>query len=141
MYFFLYFQPVKSRKRMAMITVSLFTLVTAISFSLGSRFLIIPTANEFQQIAEGFQEDWGFPQCIGAYTDKKGLMKIIMTTITGRCFYSIICQGVCNHKCIFWNVDNGFPGKAHDSRVLANSTTCIYIFNSKWSIPISIHYH
>lgn len=69
---------------------------------------------------------WGFPQCGGAidcthtgilcppdspadYYNRKG-------------FYSVILQGVVDHRLWFWDINVGWPGKVHDARVFGNSS-------------------
>jgi hypothetical protein len=100
--------------------------VTAICFSMKSRFIRIPNEVECMNIAKGFEERWGFPQCIGAIDGTH--IPIIAPHdnhndyYNRKCFYSIVCQGVCDYRGVFWDIDVGFPGRAHDSRILLNST-------------------
>ena len=89
-------------------------------------YIRIPSEPDLKDIIHGFRDRWGFPQCGGAiggthigisappnnssdYYNRKG-------------FYSIILQGVLDHRLRFWDINVGWPGKAHDARVFGNSS-------------------
>ncbi|KAG5893979.1 hypothetical protein JTB14_006582 [Gonioctena quinquepunctata] len=100
-------------------------LVLHLILNLLEKYIVWPNEEELTSIEVGFQDRAGFPGVIGAidccnikfkapaehqdsYTDRK--MQ-----------HSIKLQGiVISHK-IFTNIMVGFPGSAHDSRVLNNS--------------------
>lgn len=89
-------------------------------------YIKTPSEDEFKVIIQGFRDHWGFPQCGGAidgthigilcppdspvdYYNRKG-------------FYSVILQGVVDHRMRFWDINVGWPGKVHDARVFGNSS-------------------
>nr|XP_055057244.1 uncharacterized protein LOC129441619 [Misgurnus anguillicaudatus] len=89
-------------------------------------YIRTPSVDEVQIIIQGFRDRWGFPQCGGAidgthigilappdcpadYYNRKG-------------FYSVILQGVVDHRLPFWDINVGWPGKVHDARVFGNSS-------------------
>jgi hypothetical protein len=99
--------------------------IVAVCRRLKGVFLARPTDEQFAEIAEGFQHRWGFPQCVGAidgshipiiapqehrneYYNRKG-------------WYSMQLQAVCDHRYRFWDIEVGWPGRAHDARVFSNS--------------------
>lgn len=100
--------------------------VSAVAQELKRTLIKRPTHDEFIEIAQGYRDRWGFPQCVGAidgchipiiapsenrndYHNRKG-------------WYSIVLQAVCDHRYIFWDIEVGWPGRAHDARVYANSS-------------------
>ena len=87
-------------------------------------YVQMPSQERLREIVQEFETLWGFPQvaiggnhipilkpieCPSDYYDHKG-------------FYSILIQGVVDSKGCFIDVNIGWPGKAHNARVLTNST-------------------
>ncbi len=99
--------------------------VTAVVVVLKQRFLRHPTDQEFQDIARGFRDTWGMPQCVGAIDGTH--IPIIAPSehrnsyYNRKGWYSMICQAVCDHRGRFWDIYVGWPGRCHDARVFANS--------------------
>lgn len=89
-------------------------------------YVRIPSGDEVEEVVNGFETKWGFPQCAGAvdgthipivapdeyptdYYNRKG-------------FHSIIMQAVADYRYRFIDICIGWPGRVHDARVFANST-------------------
>ena len=88
------------------------------------KYIRIPTESTLSAVLSGFARK-GFPQCAGAidgchipieapqdcpadYHNRKG-------------WYSVILQGLVDHTGCFTDINVGWPGRVHDSRVLQNS--------------------
>ena len=89
-------------------------------------YIKMPTGTALKVVVDGFKNDFGFPQCVGAvdgthipilspqecpadYYNRKG-------------WHSILMQGVVDHQGRFIDVYIGWPGRVHDARVFANSS-------------------
>ena len=98
----------------------------AISQHLLPKYVCIPRNESLHDIVDGFEQQWGFSQAVGAvdgthipilkpqesaadYYNRKG-------------FYSILMQALVDFRGLFMNVNIGWPGKVHDARVFVNST-------------------
>ena len=92
-------------------------------------FVRFPVGERLDEVVNGFHGRHGFPQCIGAidgthipvtpprlhqedYRNRKG-------------WFSLNNQCVVDHQGLFLDVFAGFPGRAHDARVFANSPLSI----------------
>ena len=90
------------------------------------KYVHFPQGRQLEEIVEGFERLWGFPQAVGAidgshipilrpresaadYYNRKG-------------FYSVIMQAVVDYRGRFMDVNIGWPGKCHDARVFVNSS-------------------
>ena len=90
------------------------------------RYIAVPQDERLQDIVDGFDCRWGFPQAFGAidgthipilrpqessadYFNRKG-------------YHSILMQAVVDYRGQFLDVNIGWPGKVHDARVLINSS-------------------
>ena len=88
-------------------------------------YVKIPTGEDLAIVVNGFETQWGFPQCAGAvdgthipivapeecrtdYFNQKG-------------FYSVIMQATVDHQYCFIDINIGWPGWVHDARVFSNS--------------------
>ena len=40
--------------------------ITAITFTMKTTFVRLPSADDCAKLAKGFEDDWGFIQCVGA---------------------------------------------------------------------------
>lgn len=85
-----------------------------------------PSDPELRAIIQGFRDRWGFPQCAGAIDGTHiGIMAPSESPgdyYNRKGFYSIILQGVVDHRLRFWDINVGWPGRVHDARVFSNST-------------------
>ena len=84
-----------------------------------------PEGGRFQEVLNGFEEKWGFPQCIGAIDGTH-----IPITPPAHCrsdfcnrkgWYSVNAQCIVDYQYLFIDVYVGWPGRCHDARVFQNS--------------------
>ena len=79
-----------------------------------------------KEVVDGFETFWGFPQAVGAIDGSH--IPIIRPEESGsdyynrKGYYSILVQGLVDHRGIFLDVNIGWPGKVHDARVFVNSS-------------------
>ena len=97
---------------------------SAIVDELFELYVKFPEGNDLNEVVDGYSK-FGFPYCGGAIDGTH--ISIIAPTehhayyVNRKGWYSVIMQGVCNHRYLFTDVDIGWPGRVHDARVLANS--------------------
>ncbi|XP_063788677.1 uncharacterized protein LOC134944072 [Pseudophryne corroboree] len=96
----------------------------AILDTLYKRFICLPQGQRLDDTIKGFVQR-GYPQCAGAIDGTH--IPIIAPRDNPADYYnrkgwhSIVLQAVVDHKYCFTDVYIGWPGRAHDARVLANS--------------------
>ena len=97
----------------------------AIVHVLQKQMIKLPKGDILDQVIEGFEFRWGFPNCFGAVDGTH-----IPVTPPSNCrtdyfnrkgSYSIILQGLVDFKYLFTDINVGWPGKVHDARVFRNS--------------------
>lgn len=97
-----------------------------IAVHLLTEFVKIPSGDKLKEIVDGFENFWGFPQAVGAIDGSH--IPIIRPEESGsdyynrKGYYSVLVQGLVDHRGIFLDVVIGWPGKIHDARVFANSS-------------------
>ncbi|KAK6487166.1 protein ANTAGONIST OF LIKE HETEROCHROMATIN PROTEIN 1-like [Huso huso] len=78
-----------------------------------------------EDIVEGFQRKWGFPNCGGAVDGCHfpNLCPPFSATeyYNRKCYYSVVMQAVVDYRFCFTDINIGGPGKIHDARELRNS--------------------
>lgn len=81
------------------------------------------------KVIQGFCDCWGFPQCGGDIGDIDGAHSGILCPpdspadyYNHKGFYSVILQGLVDHQIRFCDINVGWPGKVHDTRVFGNSS-------------------
>ncbi|XP_026225062.1 protein ANTAGONIST OF LIKE HETEROCHROMATIN PROTEIN 1-like [Anabas testudineus] len=101
-------------------------VVTAINVVMKPQYIKRPSLTEFRQIVQGFRDRWRFPQVAGAIDGTH--IKIRAPPDNSSCYYnrkgdySIILQGVVDHRMRFWDINVGRPGRVHDARVFSLSS-------------------
>ncbi|PIK40731.1 putative nuclease HARBI1 [Apostichopus japonicus] len=101
---------------------------SAINEVFREEYLKFPDAEEVVEIVKGFENRWGFPQCVGAIDGSH--IPIISPTdhpadyYNRKGFHSIVLQAVVDFRYRFIDVNVGWPGQVHDARILSNS--CIF---------------
>ena len=98
----------------------------AIWKALNKQYVKVPTTtNEWIEVANGFDEAWNYPHCLGAIDGKH-----IMIDCPKNCgsayynykaFHSVVLLAVCDAKYCFTFVDIGAYGSINDANVLSNS--------------------
>ena len=101
------------------------SVCTAMSDTLMERYVKFPTNADLQDVIQGFDRVWGFPNCGGAI-DATHIPIIAPVAAHGdyinrKGWYSIILQAVCDYKYIITDINVGWPGRVHDARVFGNS--------------------
>lgn len=89
-------------------------------------YIQTPSEEEFKLIIQGFRDKWGFPQCGGAI-DRAHIGILAPNErpadyYNSKGFYSVILQGVVDHRLRFWDINVGWPGKLSDATVFGNSS-------------------
>ncbi|XP_062607230.1 uncharacterized protein LOC134269020 [Saccostrea cucullata] len=112
----------------------------AIYNALKENYLKIPqTQQEWMAIANSFDEQWDFPNCIGAIDGKHVLIKC--PTGSGSTYFnyknqfSIILLALVDADYKFLYVDVGTNGRANDSGILARSALIEMIESGNMNLP------
>lgn len=112
----------------------------AIYDSLKGDFLKSPSSKEeWKNIAQGFENEWDFPHCIGSIDGKH--IRVECPKLTGtyyynyKGFYSIILLAICDSKYCFTCFDLGQYGSNNDCGVLANSIMGAKLENGEFDVP------
>ena len=112
----------------------------AIYCSLKDEYLTMPCSqNEWQKIAEDFENLWNFPHCIGALDGKH--IRIECPSLSGslyhnfKGFFSIVLLAICDSKYCFTLFDLGQYGSNNDSGALLKSKISELFENSVLNIP------
>ncbi|XP_065324064.1 putative nuclease HARBI1 [Gordionus sp. m RMFG-2023] len=101
--------------------------------------MMVPTLEMFEEVAQGFEEMWNFPNCIGPIDVKH--CKTNKPPHTGTQFFnykhgfSIILQALVDFNGKFMVIDVGSYGSQSDGGVFANSLLSKRIENSELPIP------
>ena len=88
-------------------------------------YIAIPAGDRLRSIRDGFQNKWGFPQCIGAIDGTH--IPIIapkehpLDYYNRKGYHSVLMQALVDDQYRFLDVYTGWPGSVHDARVLGNS--------------------
>ena len=98
----------------------------AIERVLRPRYISFPNNYRIQTIIQGFETEWGVPQCVGAIDGSHIPILAPKNNHTDyynrKGWYSMILQGVVDHKYRFTDIYIGWPGSVHDARVFAHSS-------------------
>ncbi|KAK5637862.1 hypothetical protein RI129_000145 [Pyrocoelia pectoralis] len=114
----------------------------AICTVLWKEFAKFPTTkNEWEKIANGFEEKWNFPNCLGA-VDGKHII-IVRPPNSGsyyynyKGFFSIVLMAIVNANYEFILVDVGTNGRVSDGGVLENTDFFKKLVDKSLNIPDS----
>ena len=90
------------------------------------QFVKIPTGTALTEDVNGFKNQLGFPQCVGAVDGCR--VPIISPQMFPADYYnrkgwhSMLLQGTVDFKGRFIDLYIGWPGRVHDARVFSNSS-------------------
>ena len=97
----------------------------AIVHNLLSLYINFPSGEGLKKVVDGFEEKWGFPQCVGAVDGSHipiSAPELNHTDYYNRKgWYSMIVQAIVDHDYLFRDICVGWAGSVHDARVFANS--------------------
>ncbi|MCO5615136.1 hypothetical protein L7F22_069425 [Adiantum nelumboides] len=84
------------------------------------------TQGELQEVKDGFHSFRGLPNCCGAIDATHFNMTLSFNERNEAWFdrkghYSMVMQGIVDHKMRFMDVNIGWPGLCNDKRILRNS--------------------
>ena len=100
--------------------------VRAIVTQLKGEYIKFPTGQAQRDVIEGFEDRWGFPQCVGAMDGSHIPVRPPALNHTDyynrKGWYSMLVQAVVDHEYLFRNINVGWPGSVHDARIFANSS-------------------
>ena len=90
------------------------------------KYVHVPNTDILQEIVNGFESQWGFPQAVGAIDGSHiPIIKPLQSAsdyYNRKGYYSILIQGLVDYRGLFMDVIIGWPGKVHDARVFSNSS-------------------
>ena len=90
-------------------------------------YIKFPCGESLKRVVEGFESNWGFPQCGGAIDGSHiPISAPSLNHYNRKGFYSIVVQAIVDHEYLFRNICVGWPGSIHDARIFSNSN----IFNA-----------
>ncbi|XP_048241612.1 protein ALP1-like [Haliotis rufescens] len=95
----------------------------ALTVTMMLNYVKFPKEDDLKAGLDGFESAWGFPNCDLDWTSIPiiGPVHVHGDYRNRKGFYSIILQAVCDHKCIFSDINIGWPGRVHDARVFGFS--------------------
>ena len=108
--------------------------------ALQSEYLSAPeTKEDWKNIAKGFQEDWNYPNCIGALDGKHVAMDCPKNKGSScynyKGFHSLVLMAICDSKYCFTLVDIGGYGRDNDAAIFGQSEIGIAFDNNEMNLP------
>ena len=112
----------------------------AIWKALNDVYLKFPkTLEDFKKVAEEFQQEWGFPHCIGAVDGKHICIdcpkKAGSMYNNYKNFNSTVLMGICDAKYRFLFVSIGSYGRDNDASIFSQTDICKGVENGVFPIP------
>ena len=99
---------------------------TAIWETMKEKYMSIPqSAAEWEEIAKGFEQRWGYPHCIGAIDGKLVIMRAPAKSgslyFNYKGTFSVVLMALVDAYCKFIWVDVGAYGRQSDGGIFSNS--------------------
>lgn len=98
---------------------------SAIVTVLMKTYIAFPKDGALRAVVNGFENKWGFPQCVGSIDGSHipiSAPELNHTDYYNRKgWYSMIIQAVVDHEYLFRDICVGWPESVHDARVFVNS--------------------
>ncbi|GAB6021949.1 hypothetical protein CHUAL_014176 [Chamberlinius hualienensis] len=90
------------------------------------KYVPTPTQSDIVDLADNFNTKFGMMNVIGCIDCCHIPISCPVSdrNIDRKCFYSVILQGVVDHKGSFWDIDVGWPGSVRDTQEF--TTTRLY---------------
>ncbi|XP_071102962.1 uncharacterized protein [Haliotis cracherodii] len=92
-------------------------------------YVKFPEGEALKDVITGYEERWDFPNCAGSIDDSHipiiAPKQSLGDYFNRKGFYSLILQGVCDHRYMLTDINSGWPDRVLDARVFAISD--IYI--------------
>ena len=86
------------------------------------KYISMPKGDNLRQMIE---QSWGFPNCgraiDGSHIPISAPVELHTDFYNRKGWYSIVLQGLVDHKYCFTDIYVGWPGSVHDARVFSNS--------------------
>ncbi|KAL8607070.1 hypothetical protein ACOMHN_005096 [Nucella lapillus] len=99
-------------------------------------FVSFPQGERLQKVVTGFEQKWGFPQCVGVVGETH--IPVMPSAadredyVNAKGWCSVHGQCIVDHQLLFTDVFVGWPGHSHEAHAFKNSP--VYE-NSKTSTP------
>ena len=88
-------------------------------------YIRFPTGDALKRVIDGFEDKWGYPQCVGAIDGSHipiAAPELNHTDYYNRKgWYSMLLQAVVDQDYLFRDICVGWAGSVHDARVFVNS--------------------
>ena len=98
----------------------------AIVTVLREKYIRFPSSDSLDAIVDNFKTKWGVPQCVaaldGSHIPICGPKENHLDYYNHKGYYSIILQGLVDHRYCFLDVYIGWPGSVHDAHVFSHSS-------------------
>jgi hypothetical protein len=124
----------------ATVSNAIFETTQAISIALKDIYLQCPSSqNDFTKIAEEFEREWNFPNCLGGLDGKHVAIECPKGSGSAyfnyKNFFSIVIMGMCSANYAFTMVDIGGYGKDNDAAIFGESQFGQAFAQGKMPIP------
>lgn len=104
-----------------------------------TEFMPVPSQDQLEKIAEGYEKRWKFPNCFGAIDGKHCQLKCPSGSGSSYFnylkYFSIVLQGVADAEKKFITIEVGARGKQSDGGIFSSSTLFRSIEDATFNVP------